>query len=178
MPIYTEGRPDAVAVLKVKRIFRENRKLGFFRVRLMPTMVGEDVRLEFLQTTVDAAVLAQVYDGVLRLAKGSGFELRSVSFSFAGESAPRLKARLVHSQTAAARRNSTNDHPALVLEDATLRVGDREWHWPRALLHVTGPEAARIEIESRRAGATFNLFQPILNAEPSANQTNAKRANL
>ena len=174
VPIYTDGQPQAVAVLKVKRIFRENRKLGFFRVKLMPTMVGEEVRLEFRQATVDAAVLAQVYALVLRLAEGSGFELRSVSFSFAGESAPRLEARQVHSQSAAARRNSTHHHPALVLEDATLRLGGREWHWPRALLHMAGPEAARLEVESRRAGATFDLFQPTLDPNPPARQANAQ----
>ena len=166
VPIYMAGQPNAVAVLKVQRVFRENRKLGFFRVKLMPRMVGEDVRLEFQQTEVDAGVLAQVYAGVLRLAQGDGFELRSVSFWFAGESAPRLEARRVEPQSAAARRDSTHEHPSLVLEDATMRIGDQTWRWPRALLHVAGPEAARLEVESRRAGTTFDLFQP--NPNPKA----------
>ena len=44
LAIYSDDSSALVAVLKVGRVFNENRRLGFFRVKLLPVLVAQGVR--------------------------------------------------------------------------------------------------------------------------------------
>jgi hypothetical protein len=47
--IYGDDFFKPVAALKIGRIFTDHRRLGFFRIKLLPVLVAEGVHLEFAQ---------------------------------------------------------------------------------------------------------------------------------
>lgn len=64
VPFYAAGQSEAVAVLRVEHVFRDHERRGFFRIGLLPLLVGEGVRLEFRDAGVAARELDRVRQGV------------------------------------------------------------------------------------------------------------------
>jgi len=50
MPVYFDASDNPGAVWRVGHVFVDHRRLGFFRVRLLPVLVADGISLECLQT--------------------------------------------------------------------------------------------------------------------------------
>jgi hypothetical protein len=115
IPIYAEGHPRPVASIRIERVFRDHRRLGFLRVKILPVVVAEGVRLE-LRDPAGATNLLDEFAAALRSVGGSrAVELRNFRFSAEGESIPRLQARRL--RPAAEANRSTFSLEGVILRD-------------------------------------------------------------
>ena len=64
--IYSDDSSTLIAVLKVAKVFNENRRLGFFRVKLLPILVAQGMRLDFTESKPNTNWVAGLRAGVCR----------------------------------------------------------------------------------------------------------------
>ena len=67
IPFYATGQPAAIAVLRIERLFKDQRRMGFFKVKLLPILACEEVHLEILRPDSAASLLEQLEPGLERL---------------------------------------------------------------------------------------------------------------
>src|ERR1035438_2416717 len=79
--IYGDDFFKPVATLKIGRIFTDHRRLGFFRIKLLPVLVAEGVHLEFAQASLQTNWLEGFrFDPALSVSR-SAVEWRDFSVS-------------------------------------------------------------------------------------------------
>jgi hypothetical protein len=147
LPLYQER--TLTAVVKVGKFFRENRRMGFFRVKLLPQMVLENVRIELQQATLPTNAQEKVFAALKSVSGDLPFEVRDFQIVFPNETTPRLGAQRVKPMP-------KKTAPALQLEEITIGgkpLSDgkgNKWLW-----------------EKDDAGAFANLLSPIpVNLQP------------
>jgi hypothetical protein len=158
IPIYAEGQTNAVAVLRADRVGREQRRLGFFRVKLLPLFVVEGARLELAPSTSPDDLLTRVQAGLEPLTGRVPFEFRGFRMFFPGETPPRLSARSVRPVPAAS---------TWALEDVTFQSDHGPVVLPQARLLFEG-EPGRLVWQTRGATAQWNLFRGTSSTNPLA----------
>lgn len=151
LPIYNTNTFELRAVLRVKQVYPGQKKVGFFRVKLLPQIVGEGVRLEFSKSGLDGSALPEAQKIFLALTRAQEFELKDVAFCFPGEMTPRLEARRILPAAAGA--------PGLQLEGVRLPGKDHELLWPRASLQIQADGEICVVSATRAATVTFKLFE-------------------
>ena len=151
LPIYAEGESNAVAVLRADRVAREQRRLGFFRVKLLPLLVAEGVRLELGSAGLQHNVLARVQAVLEPLAGKVPFEFRGFQVFVPGETAARLSARTVRPAPA-------SGPPAWALEQVTLQSDQGPLVLPQARLVLEG-EPGRLVWPATGGRAEWHLFR-------------------
>lgn len=152
--IYAGSAPALVGTLRVERVFTEQQRFGFFRVKLMPLLVAQGVRLELDEAQAGTNWTAGFRVKLAPVARSSRIEWRGVSLSFAGESEPRLQAR----------RLQLPDQPATdhcLLEDVTLETDAGLVQASRATL-LLGASAGTVVWESSGFLHQWNLFSKTL----------------
>lgn len=144
MPFYATGVPSAVAVLRVKQLSKDHRRVGFFKVRLLPILACEEVHLEVLRPESAAGLLEELESSLGRFSGGQPVEFRQLRITFPGESQPRLQAR---------RARLSEQGDALILEGVALSDSTL----PRATLQL---RANAGQVRARTGGQVldFNLF--------------------
>jgi hypothetical protein len=150
IPIFLGAASTPIATWKIDRVYPDQRRLGPFRVKLLPRIVAQGVRLEFLQPEPLGQGPAQA---PLRFSPPNGTaaaEWRDFAIYFPKETTARLQA--AHS------RQVVKDGATLCqLEDVTLHPGDRFLTLPRAELSLdTCP--GWVSWRSDGAGIQWNLF--------------------
>jgi hypothetical protein len=128
---YAPNSIQEIADCKVDKIFLDHRKLGFFRVKLLPVLVVQGVSLEFgdADSTNDWAQTFQ--SDWLPKVKRSAVEWRNVSITSQKEGAPRL-----HADQA---QVSADGAPTVcVFKEVTLEAGGANWRMPQAELRNEG----------------------------------------
>ena len=92
---YAADGLSKIATLKVGRVFTENRRVGFFRVKLLPVLVVQDVRLELSAVAAGENWPASFQADLTPLfrRRSSGIEWRDLSIWLPGDTAPRLQAQ-------------------------------------------------------------------------------------
>ena len=155
IPIYAEGESNAVAVLRAERVAREQCRLGFFRVKLLPLLVVEKARLELQPAGLRCNPLARVQAGLEPLTGKVPFEFREFQVFFPDERTARLSARSVHPASSGS---------AWALDDVTLYSDQGPITLAHARLLFDGEES-RLVWPTNGATAQFNLF-------PAVNTTN------
>jgi len=162
LAIYSDDSSALVAVLKVGRVFNENRRLGFFRVKLLPVLVAQGVRLEFTESTPNTNWPASFRANPAPLARpGTSLEWRDVSVRFPQDAHPRLQAGQLHPPT-------RTDAETCLLENVTLQTDTGALIVPRARLLLKGL-AGRVVWESQGAIQQWDLFTRSLISEESKN---------
>ena len=162
--IYTGDSSSMVALLKVGRIFTENRRLGFFRVKLLPVLVVQGVRLEFTESMPNTNWPAGFRVNPAPLARpGTSLEWRDVSVRFPQDVQPRLQAGQLHPPT-------RTDGESCLLENVTLRTDAGALHVSRARLLLNGL-TGRVVWESPGGVQQWDLFTRSLISEPSKKLT-------
>jgi hypothetical protein len=89
---YAPNSVREIADYKVETIFLDHRKLGFFRVKLLPVLVVQGVRLEFADASPTNEWVQSFQTDWLPKVKRSAVEWRDVSIGSKKEGAPRLHA--------------------------------------------------------------------------------------
>ena len=120
-----------IADCKVETIFLDHRKLGFFRVKLLPVLVVQGVRLEFADANPTNEWAESFQSDWLPKVKRSAVEWRDVSIGSQKEGAPRLHAD--QAQVGA-------DGAPIICEfkDVTLEANGATWRTPQAELRNEG----------------------------------------
>jgi hypothetical protein len=137
IPIYAQGHPRSVASIRIDRVFRDHRRMGFLRVKVLPVVVAEGVRLE-LREPAGATNLLDEFSAALKSVAGKrAVELRNFGFSLAGDSAPRLQARRLSPAVEAQGKGFT-------LEGVTLRDGASQLEFPKATAMPDRPGILRL----------------------------------
>ena len=94
LAIYPKGATDQAATISVYRIYKERRTAGFFKVRLLPLVVVQGVRLDIpnsdARTNWSSAFLTRL---VPLKNPGNAIEWRGLSVYLQSESTPRLQAQ-------------------------------------------------------------------------------------
>jgi hypothetical protein len=138
------------AKLSVEKVFKEQRRVGFFRVRLLTLQVAQGVRIELLEQGGGTNWQQGFYFKPGLAEKASDIEWREVSIVVAPETTPRLSAVRMEPPCTA--------HPgACVLEGVTLHGGFGEIKIPQARLVLSG-QAAWVESESAGKTERWDLF--------------------
>ena len=120
-----------MAVCKIDSVYTEYRKIGFFRVKLLPRLVIEGVRVELSEAALQTNWVESLqFDPAPQVGR-SAVEWRGFSLFFPQEHSPRLQAKHVFPATIAGAT-------VYQLEDVTLQTGGTELHVPKAELRAEG----------------------------------------
>ncbi len=152
--IYAGDGSTLAGTLRVERVFTEQRRIGFFRVKLMPVLVAQGVRLELARTEPGTNWTAGFRVKLSPLARSSRVEWRGVSISFRGESEPRLRARRLQLPD-----KPETDH--CMLEELTLETDAGLVQVPRATL-LLGSPTGTVVWDSNGFLHRWNLFTKTL----------------
>jgi hypothetical protein len=163
-PVYSDDYQSVVGVLKIERIFTEQRRLGFFRVKLLPVQVAQGVCLELNQLACDTNWLNGLRFKPTPAARGARAEWRDVSVRMPGEPVPRLQAKRLYPNTDA-------NPDFCLLEDLTLQTDAGPTQVAQARLLLTG-EPGRVVWETKGRTMQWDLFTNKVNSKatrPSEN---------
>lgn len=129
--IYGSDFFKPVATLKIERIFTDHRRMGFFRVKLLPVLVADGVHVEFTESRPQTNWLDGFrFDPAPGVARHA-VEWRNFSVSFVREPSPRLRANRVHPTI-------NTDSVVCSLEGVTVAAGARPLILPKAELRAEG----------------------------------------
>ncbi len=144
LPLYSDDFSRLLGVIKADRIYLDERKLGFFRVKLLPILVVQDVRISMSDSLYATNLLSAFKSNVAPMAKRGPVEWRDVSVSVDGERAPRLRAARVTPPTAG------SDFCAV--EGATIQCGTETvvLHHAKLLLQANRAQLSWEERGSKR----------------------------
>jgi len=155
--IYADGFSDQAAVLKVDRIFTDRRRLGFFRVKLLPVLVAQGVHVELSQSTPNTNWLTSFRVKLTPLTRNRVLEWRDVTVRLPQDTQPRLRAgRLFLPE------NESEEFCRL--EGVTFQTETGEVKVPRARLLLTAP-SGRLIWEADGSTVEWNLFTGSLFSE-------------
>jgi len=124
---YAPNSTREIADCKVEKIFLDHRKLGFFKVKLLPVLVVQGVRVEFGGTAPTNEWAETFQSDWLPKVNRSGVEWRDVGISSQKAGTPSLHAG--SAQTAAA-----GTPIVCVFKDVTLEANGSKWQLPQAEL--------------------------------------------
>lgn len=128
---YAPNSIRKIADYKVETIFLDHRKLGFFRVKLLPVLVVQGVRLEFADPNPTNEWVESFQPGWLPKAKRSAVEWRDVNIGSQKAGAPRLRAE--------AAQVAADGAPAVcTFKSVILEANGATWRMPQAELRNEG----------------------------------------
>jgi len=93
VPIYSSQSSDPIALLRMDSLVRDNRKLGFFKVSVLPIAVAQGVRLEVLKPELANDLLQNLPEHLKSVTGGMPLEIRDFKVMMKDETLPRLEAR-------------------------------------------------------------------------------------
>jgi hypothetical protein len=138
------------AKLTVEKVFQDDRRVGFFRVKLLTVLVAQGVRFELYQSALNTNWQAGFHFKPGLVSKGSNTEWRDVSVSVAPETTPRLHIQRLEPPAAA--------HPqACLLEGVTMQTAAGEIKAARAKWVLSGG-LGWVAFESGGKSARWDLF--------------------
>jgi hypothetical protein len=162
---------EPVAALKIERVYMDCRRLGFFRVRSLPVLVCQGVRVELSQGVPNTNWLA-TFDFKPALGGNSGSaEWRDFSVSVPDEVTPRLRAKLLSPGS------SETGVKFCKLEEVTLRTPEGPLIVPRARLMLDG-SGGRVVWESGGLTHEWNLFTSNVISQKAENPQDNPRKQL
>jgi hypothetical protein len=123
---YASNSIQEIADCKVEKIFLDHRKLGFFRVNLLPVLVVQGVRLEFAGTNPTNEWTETFQSDWLPKVKRGAVEWRDVTIGSQKDGAPRLHA--------SGAQPAAGTPTICVFRDVTVEANGAKWQMSRAEL--------------------------------------------
>ena len=123
---YTSDSMQEIADCKVEKIFLDHRKLGFFRVKLLPVLVVQGVHLEFAGVNPTNEWMETFQSDWLPKVKRSAVEWRDVNISSQKAGAPQLHA--------GGAQPAVGTPTVCMFKDVTVEANGVKWQMPRAEL--------------------------------------------
>jgi|GEM_PF-6626410 hypothetical protein len=93
VPIYSSQSSDPIALLRIDSLVRDNRRLGFFKVSILPIVVVQGVKLEVLQPQLVDDLLQNLPKHLKSVTGGMPLEIRDFKVMMKDETLPRLEAK-------------------------------------------------------------------------------------
>jgi hypothetical protein len=149
VPVYSDDLAP-VAVVHADRVFSEDKKMGFFRVRLWPMLVADGIRVEFTSQTPHTNWPATFRVNLAPLIRESKMEWRNVSVWLPKESSPRIQAKVLTPP-------ASPDAAFCELQAVTVRTGAKVLSVARAKLVLNGPPG-RIIWQTPRSTVQCDFF--------------------
>ncbi len=150
VPIFGNELTSPVAVVHADRVFSEDKKMGFFRVRLWPMLVADGIRVDFTSQIPNTNWPATFRVNLAPLIREGKMEWRNVSVWVTNETSPRVQAKVLTPPA-----NAGGEFCAL--EDVTLRSGSKLLSVAHARLLLDGPPG-RIIWETPRSTVQCDIF--------------------
>jgi hypothetical protein len=147
VPIFVSGETQAVATLRMKKVFKDYERKGFFRIGALPLLAGEDVRVEILKPAGAAGLFSQSQEWVRSRNHSVPIEWRRMILTVPGEPRPRLEAGRVRLRSAGCWE---------LLEGVTLRHENGETKLRQASLRLTPDGIGVVEIPT--SASRFRVF--------------------
>ena len=124
---YAPNSTREIADFKVDKVFLDHRKLGFFKVKLLPVLVVQGVRVAFGDPNPTNEWLETFQSDWLPKVDRSGVEWRDVGVGSQKSGAPRLHA-------GSALPSAPGSPTVCVFKDVTLEANGAKWQTPQAEL--------------------------------------------
>lgn len=159
VPLYVEGKSRPVAAIRIDRVYRDHRRLGFFRVRALPVLVAQGVRLEVREPAGATNLLEELTRALQALAGNRNFEARDVRLLIEGNEQPALEARRLCPATGSA-------VGAFVLERVRLVSKEHQIELARATARPVRPGVLRL-VSPHAPVLDYNLSCGHLTLNPS-----------
>ena len=140
---------------------RDSRKVGFFRVKLLPVLVVQGVRLKYADANPTNEWAEGFHPDWLPDVKLSAVVWRDVVIGFHKTGAPRLHAD-------EAQLTAAGSPVICTFRDVTLEANGATWQLPRAELHNEGGRA-RVVWKSDGREQRLDLFSGEMINNPEAN---------
>lgn len=122
---YARGTGREIATCKVEKVFTDHRKLGFFRVRLLPVLVIQGVRLKLAAPDTGADWTHGFQPDWLPGVNSDAVEWRDVSVVFEATNAPVLRAERAFPSPGVGAT-------VCKFKNVTVQVRGQTWHVPEA----------------------------------------------
>lgn len=129
--VYAPNSNRKVADCMVEKIFLDHRKIGFFRVRLLPVLVVQGVRLEFGDPYPTNEWAQSFQPDWLPKAEHGSVEWRDVSIGSQAQGSPRLQAGVAH-------LTASGSPTICKFQDVTLEANGTTRHMAQAELRNEG----------------------------------------
>jgi hypothetical protein len=134
----------------INHVRTEHRRLGFFRVKLLPLTVLDGVRLEFNREALPSDVLTRMRSGLQPLTGATSVEARDLQVSFLGESQPRLRSERL-------RQRGEMGQAAWILEGVVLQTAQGERRVSRAEIVPRSGDWPQITWRDQAGSYTWDL---------------------
>jgi hypothetical protein len=158
---YAPNSIRAITDIKVERVFLDHRKMGFFRVKLLPVLVVQGVRLEYADARPTNEWAEVFHADWLPDVKRSAVEWRDVVIGFQKQGAPRLHA-------GAAQLAAAGSPEICTFRDVTLEARGATRQLPRAELRNENGRA-RVVWKSDGGEQRLDLFSGEMINNPESN---------
>lgn len=163
IPICADGAAAPVGIVRIERVFTEKRRMGFFRVKLLPITVVTGTRIDLAESKPNTNWLSGFRLPRGLVASRGGVEWREVGVQLPGDSTPRLRIKRL--------RPPPTDAAAaeyLLLENVTLQTEAGPVQVPQARLLLRG-SPGRIVWQSGDQAGEWDLFTGKLNGNKNQN---------
>lgn len=149
--VYAKGSLTPAATIEANRVFTDHRRMGFFKVRLIPLVVAEGVRLGIAPAAANTDWPASIRLKLAPFARaGSQMECHDLKVCLLPETEPRLQSRQLLLPA-----NAQGAY--CVLEGVTLRTGGDLLRLPRARL-LLERHPGRVVWEEQGATVQWDLL--------------------
>jgi len=168
MTLYAKGSLTPAITMAADRIFTDRHHLGFFKVRVMPVVVVEGLRLGIAPSATNLDWPASIRSKLVPVARAtSQIECRNLQVGWLPETQPRLEARRLLLPSSAKGTYA-------VLEDVTLHSGGEVVRVPHARLLLEG-QPGRVAWEAQGAAFQWDLSTaqvlPVRNHQVNTTET-------
>jgi hypothetical protein len=137
IPYYAQGQSSPAAVIRIRRLFTDHQRKGFFRIGLFPILVADEVKVEVIQPDAALAGLNAARAWLKPKAAKKSLEWRHVQVFFRNEPKPRLEVDRILLADQGGWRLSGPIH---------VTLGTNEFQALEGLLQVTGPQAGQLTL--------------------------------
>ena len=130
---YAKDSVRVVASCKVDTVFVDHRRLGFFKVKLLPILVAQGVSIELGEVHADDECdwLRELDSNLLPDSKKQAMAWREVNLTSSRTNSPHLHAK-------SAQLTDGKGPVICNLENCTIESRGQRWHTPKASWQTTG----------------------------------------
>ena len=149
IPLFVGSESKPTALVRVKELRNDYRRVGFFRIGAMPLVVLDGLTIELRHTKNLSASLKEIHKGVLINKHPNLLEARDVRIIIAAESAPRIQAKTMRFVDAGQWR---------FFNGILFAGSDHPVHFSQGTLQLEGQSPGRFTCRSEGRAEELDLF--------------------